>query len=114
MQVHGAIRTDRQQWDAGVVGLDNRGIELGNCTSRGRDDAGARRASSLRSARIKVQSQGEEGGGTLVEPDVNANRTLGLGFQARKSIGERSISRSGTVHEVANSACDQGVNDALR
>ena len=80
MQVHGAIRTDRQQRDTGVAGLNNRGIELGNCTSRGRDDAGARRASSLRSARIKVQSQGEEGGGAFVEPDVNANRALGLGF----------------------------------
>ena len=114
VQVHGAIRTDRQQRDTGVAGLNNRGIELGNCTSRGRDDAGARRASSLRSTRIKVQSQGKEGGGAFIKSDVNANRTVGLGFQARKSIGERSISRSGTVHEVANSACDQGVNDALR
>ena len=104
MQVDGAIRADRQQRDAGVVGLDNRGIELGNCTPRGSDDARTRGASSLRSTRIKVQSQGEEGSGAFVEPDVNAKRTRGLGFQARKSIGERSISRSGTVHEVANSA----------
>ena len=114
VQVDGAIGADGQQRDTGVAGLDNRGIELGNCTSRGRDDAGARRASSLRSTRIKVQSQGKEGSGAFIKSDVNANRTLGLGFQARKSIGERSISRSGTVHEVANSACDQGVNDALR
>ena len=80
MQVHGAIRTDRQQRDTGVAGLNNRGIELSDCTPRGSDDARARRASSLRSARIKVQSQGEEGGGAFVEPDVNANRALGLGF----------------------------------
>ena len=114
MQVDGAIGADGQQRDTRVVGLDNRGIEFGNRTSRGSNDAGARRASSLRSTRIKVQSQGEEGGGAFIEPDVNSNWTLGLGFQARKSIGERSISRSGTVHEVADSARNEGVNDALR
>ena len=54
VQVDWAIRADRQQRDAGVVGLGNRGIELSDCTPRGSDDAGARGASSLRSTRIKV------------------------------------------------------------
>jgi hypothetical protein len=96
------VRGEHDEWDAGVGGLEDGGMQVGDGRPRRTDHRGPRTHLG--------QPESEEAGGPLVDAGVQPDQPRRRGIV--RGEGERCVPRTGRDHDLGDARLEQRVQHA--